>query len=443
MVKIISFASAVIVILTGLIAKINTKSVSYEKSLQNSYIKAVDELSENINNMQNSLNKSIYSTTKPQQTKILTNLIEKSYLIKEDISFLPLSDICHSKLNLYISQVGDYSSNLLYKISKGEQINSEDISNLNMFLEYSRNLNNRFSYIRNLYENDDVDFKLIDKEYDKISEDTENMQLISVVDGFSAIENDLNDYPHLIYDGPFSDNIMNKTSSFLESKEEISLEKASKQAAKYMGQSSNEIEYIGENTGNIALYCFKNNESYINITKQGGYIESVIRPCMCENVRLNGEESVSAAKQILNNMGIENMTETYYSTKDGICTVNFAYVKDGIINYSDLIKIAVEQNNGTLVSFSASSYLMNHRERDKGSSNISMENAKKSLSPNLHIKSEREAFIPTPNNEDVYCYEFKCQANDGQDIIIYINAKTAMEEDILVLLKYDGGTLVM
>ena len=40
---------------------------------------------------------------------------------------------------------------------------------------------------------------------------------------------------------------------------------------------------------------------------------------------LTSEQAVENAKNFLSAKGYENMKESYYSTQDGICTVNFAY----------------------------------------------------------------------------------------------------------------------
>ena len=52
------------------------------------------------------------------------------------------------------------------------------------------------------------------------------------------------------------------------------------------------------------------------------------------------------------------------------------------------------------------------------------------------------SLIPTDAGGEVRCYEFLCETEDEQEILIYINAVTGEEERILILLKSDGGTLV-
>ena len=42
---------------------------------------------------------------------------------------------------------------------------------------------------------------------------------------------------------------------------------------------------------------------------------------------------------------------------------------------------------------------------------------------------------------DSYCYEFRCKGQKEEEILVYIDAKTGNEANILQLLYADGGML--
>ena len=81
-------------------------------------------------------------------------------------------------------------------------------------------------------------------------------------------------------------------------------------------------------------------------------------------------------KKYLENIGYTSMRESYYSVYDGVCTINFAYTENGIIHYSDLIKVSVSLETGKVVALDASGHLMNHTERDIYDEKITAEQAK-------------------------------------------------------------------
>ena len=87
-----------------------------------------------------------------------------------------------------------------------------------------------------------------------------------------------------------------------------------------------------------------------------------------------------------------------------------------------------------------SGYLNSHTERNLAQPKISKEEAKKSLNKNLEILSEGKAVIPTQWQTELFCYEFKGRIDDT-DFLVYINAETGKEEDILVIVNTPNGTL--
>ena len=73
---------------------------------------------------------------------------------------------------------------------------------------------------------------------------------------------------------------------------------------------------------------------------------------------------------------------------------------------------------------------------------VSKEDAKKTLNKNLEIKSEGLAIIPTEYKTEILCWEFKGTVDDT-DFLVYINAETGKEEDILTIVNTPNGTLTM
>ena len=137
------------------------------------------------------------------------------------------------------------------------------------------------------------------------------------------------------------------------------------------------------------------------------------------------------------------MSESYYVISNGICTINFAYKKNDIIYYPDLIKVGVALDTGEIISLNSTGYLMNHTERTFDSNIIDSKSAQNNVSPLLAVESINLACIPTKGLNEVLCYEFNCISIDGENVIVYINSKTGLEENILILLKYDNGILAI
>ena len=157
---------------------------------------------------------------------------------------------------------------------------------------------------------------------------------------------------------------------------------------------------------------------------------------------INEEEAGNKAKEFLESKGFSSMKETYYLKQSGIVTINYAYEQNGVIIYPDLIKVKVALDNGEILGIETTGYLNSHYQRQISTPKISKEEAKKILNKNLEIQSEELAIIPTEYKTEVFCWEFKGKAND-KDYIVYINAENGREEDVLLIVNTEDGTLTM
>ena len=155
------------------------------------------------------------------------------------------------------------------------------------------------------------------------------------------------------------------------------------------------------------------------------------------------EDAVAKAQQFLEKYGYSSMKDTYYETRDGVMTLNFAYYEPNTqtICYTDLIKVEVSLQDGSIVGLDARGYLVNHHDRTLQSPSITVEQAQQSLSDILTVDNTRLALIPTSGQNEVCVYEFLCTSPTGDRILSYINTQTGAEEQILILMQTPNGTL--
>lgn len=134
------------------------------------------------------------------------------------------------------------------------------------------------------------------------------------------------------------------------------------------------------------------------------------------------------------------MKPTYYLKQNGALTINYAYTQDNVTIYSDLIKLKIALDDGEVLGMETTGYLNNHTQRTIETPSISLEKAKASLNKKLSITSEDLAIIPTEWNTEIFCYEFKGRVDDT-DFLVYVNAQTGKEENILVIIDTPDGIL--
>ena len=223
--------------------------------------------------------------------------------------------------------------------------------------------------------------------------------------------------------------------------QEITKQEAKKISAKYMNSTPESLREEADVNSEIELYCFSKGDISVGITKKGGKLCYMMNPKDVGGETISTKEAVNRGKKYLENIGYTSMKESYYSVFNGVCTVNFAYAENGIIHYSDLIKVSVALDSGEVLSVDARGYLMNHTKRDIYSEKITSEEARKIIPDTLKILSENLAVIPLDTGKEAYCYEFRCKDKTGQEVLIFIDKMTGEERDILLLLYADGGVM--
>ena len=232
-----------------------------------------------------------------------------------------------------------------------------------------------------------------------------------------------------------------KTSEMTSKAQTISVDEAKQMAAQYLYVDPNTLTHTNDTEGNLPTYNFNTESTRISVTKQGGYLSSFMNARPIDTITLQLEEAKQRAKQYLSSIYQEEFAETYYVIYNNTCTIQYAYSKDHVVYYSDLIKVSVAMDTGKIVEYHANHFLMNHKDRQVQTPVISELSASQQVSDNLTIESARMAVIPTTRDEEPLCYEFLCRGQNNEQVLVYINSETGMEEQILILIETDNGTL--
>ena len=433
-IKITSFLLAAVLVCVGFIIKSEQKLQEYKTVLQNGYSKSLDDFGTSINNISLTLNKARFVTTPKQISNMAARLLCEAELSKSALSQLPQAGEL-SALNRFLSQVGNYAISVSNSLISGEELSGEQLKNIENLSDTANKITDLVTTSQITFNNGDYWASELDKEIEKVTDE-------SLSDSLTAIDDELSDYPTLIYDGPYSDHILEKEPTMIKDAKAVSENEALIVAAKVSKCDKTTLEFDGFVEGNIPFYRFRNNTTTVNVSKNGGFAVSMRKNAESKGTSLSYEQALEKAKRYLNFIGMKGFTETYYFTSEGVCVINFAFLDGETVCYTDLVKVGVAMNSGEIVFLESSGYLSNHKTRAFNSPKYTTEEAKKIISKNLTVKSSSLALIPTNRTEEIRCYEFRCTTEDNTEVLIYINTQTLEEEDILILLKSDGGTMV-
>lgn len=442
MLSIIVVLLTIIIILSVIIYK---KQTEYRQASENQYNMAFYELVDYVQNVETYLAKSLISSSPEHGAETLTHVWREANLAQAYLSRLPIDSVELEKTAKFLNQVSDYSYSLSRKNIYNEELTEEDLKNLEDLHNYSVELRNTLDQLSADINDGRIKWgELTKKGKVAFAQEVSNISKNS----FSNLEENFHEYSGLIYDGAFSEHMTSSQKKGLTG-DNIDEEKAKQIATDFIGKDRvQEINLSGksENT-DIITYDFSvkvNNENEenmnISITEKGGHVLLMNYNRNVEAELISQEEADKIGKQFLEDRGLNNMKETYYLKQDGIVTINYAYKQDEVTVYPDLIKLKIALDNGEVMGIETKGYLNSHEERKIPEVKITKEKAKESLNKNLEITSESLAIIPTEWQTEVLCWEFKGKVNDT-DFLVYVNAETGQEEDILVITNTPNGTL--
>lgn len=444
--KIIKIIATLLLIATIVLATmLYQKNKEYEIASVNEYSMSFYELVDYVDNVKTYLAKSLISTTPEHGADTLTHIWREANLAQSYLSRLPLESQELENTEKFLNQVSDYSYTLSRKNINNQSLTDDDLNNLKQLYDYSVELQNTLSQL-----SEDLNSGRISWGDLTTNGNVAFAQQVSNIskDSFSNLEENFHEYSGLIYDGAFSEHMTSGNKKGLTG-DEIDEDFAKKIAEDFIGKDKiKELSNLGlSENADISAYDFsiktnEDNNINISVSKKGGHVISMNYNRDVVTEVISQEDANEIGKKFLSEKGFPNMKETYYLKQSGIVTINYAYEQDGVVMYPDLIKVKIALDNGEILGVETTGYLNCHEQRDTSKVKITKDDAKKVLNKNLQIMSEGLAVIPTQRKTEVLCYEFKGKV-DETEFLVYINAETGKEEDILIIVNTPNGTLTM
>lgn len=416
-----------------------------EQTLSNMYDKAFYELAEYVDNVEVLLAKAQITSTPEYSAKTLSNIWRKADLAQASLSQIPMNNNVLNTAVKFFNQLSDYSYSLSNELIDGNTLKEDDYQNLNHYYKTCQTLNQTIQGLAS-------DFASNSISWDELTAEENNAFLAQEVaniskDSFSQIEEDMQDYEGLIYDGPFSEHMTSSSPLGLEEKE-VTEEEAQEEVLRYIsGDKIQSLQSDGMVDGTIKAFRFvftlqNGTQGTIYITQQGGQVLLMNIDREVQEEKILKEQAKTIGKEYLNSHGFLQMDESYFTNENGILTINYAYNQNGIICYPDLIKVKIALDNGEILGIETQGYLNSHHEREIPTAHVSMQEAEHQLNSRLQIESRNITVIPTEWKTELTAYEFR-GTMDEREFIIYINIENGKEEKIFMLLDTPGGTFTI
>lgn len=421
------------------------QKVNYRVFLQNQYHRMFYDLIDHVEMIETDLAKSMVTDSPQGNLSLFSDVWHQAFSAQEKLNQLPISHLTLNNTSKFLTQVGDYGYSITKKNADGTPVTAEDWTNLEELHNFAGYLTMELQRLRETIQKGGINLSSLAREGGIVLSRTSK----NVPDReFTRIEQEMVDYPTLIYDGPFSEHIQDIPPKGLTG-EFIDYEGAEQIARDFLkGIDIQNIGRLEDGKGDIKTFALEiltkdRNRIYMDISRKGGHVVWMLNQRDVGDAAISLDHGLEAAKNFLAQRGYNNMTPTYSMKHHNAQVINFAYLTDDVLAYTDLIKVKVALDNGEIIGMESEGFLKAHHRRDLPSPELTASEAKNSVSMRLRtVGGPKLTLIPLENKEEALCYEFKGDFG-GDEFLVYINALTGKEERILKLLKNENGILTV
>lgn len=428
-------AGLIIVALSIYTVVLDNQNRQLKNQVAGTYQQSFEGLVTDMESLETKLNKLEAANGTNQYSVMLMDVWRQTGDTESSIAALPVTYQSTAPLTQFMNRTGDYCRYLSMKLANGQTLSADDLKQVKSLADACGDISEKVNELwKNGYTADinvtNVDF---------VPQNTTG----------SSLDFTNQEFPRLIYDGPFSESTENKQPQGL-GLMVVSQAEAQSIAGQFLGLDSNALSYGGDLNGTIACYGFSGTQNgnplSIYITKQGGkvlwYMSHRNSGISAMPTDARYEELKVVAQQFAASKGYGDTAPSYAQFYGGMAIINLAPVENGAVLYPDLIKVWVDITANDVAGLDANNYLMSHKSRQIPSPALTQADAQAKINSNIAVSNSRLALIPLDTNEEKLCWEFTGSIGDNE-YIVYVNAQTGIEEDILMIQDTNEGKLVM
>lgn len=400
---------------------------------ENNYQRAFHDLTYHLDQLHDEIGSTLAMNSKDQLSPSLADVWRVTSLAQGELGQLPLVLMPFSKTEEYLYKIGNFSYRNAIRDLDNEPLTAEEIKTLGQLYEQSGDIKKEMRQVQSMVLDENLRWMDVELALASEVEPLDN----GIVDGFKIVDEKVNGFSEVDWGSDLPQLQANdeQLKANLNGKE-ISEAEAKEIALKFVGMKKADIK-IEETGEGLAYesYSVKINDPkhevdiYMDISKKGGHPIWLLQDRQVGEAKISLNEASNKAKELLEKNGINDMQLVNSKQYDAVGVFNFAYLKDNVRVYPDSIIIDVSLEDGEIIGYEASAYLTNHRDREVGDPQITLEEAKQGLNPSLEVMEHHVALIKNDINEEVLTYEFFGVINNDT-YRIFINAKDGNEEKV-------------
>lgn len=421
------------------------------------------DMAYHVEQIQALLGKGLATGDERQNMRYMADVSQHASAAVAAFTSLPLPAEISATTGKFLQQVGDFSLSLLRNEAAGRSMGPQERTELARLRQESAKLSEQMSTMMTQYSRGGFRWHqppalswaaLFRGPENPVMKPggTQDQAMASLVSGgWEQMSSSLEKLPVFIYDGPFSDHV-DQTPPAVAGLPVTAEEAAQRLPAILPDAGRFRTVAVTEVGGNLPAHSFQlaptntQGNAYtvtVEITKQGGHLLQLLNGRLVGEPVLDLPRARAIAQDFLVRAGFPGMVPTFGQVQDGSAFIAFAYQENGVMIYPDQAKVKVALDNGEILGVDTRQYLTRHRTRSLPAPRVSEEEAAARVARELVVSRVQPAVIPdAAGTGERLTWEF--MGKMGEDTyLVYINAETGKEEQILQVIETDGGTFAL
>ena len=424
-----------IILIATLIAFFQLKKDDEQNSntLEAVYASSYFTMVDGINNLQVDSAKFETLENVSSQRKSLKDMEQDCGYVLSGLSILPIEAESNMSATKFFNQIDGMCEAYINKLDKGESLTTNEIAMVTEMSFILGQIKEQFNTHNSMVNK--VGYSFIDASI------FNSKGINEFSNSLGSLNSEAIDYPTMIFDGPFSASLEDKSVRGL-AETEVGREEVETYIRDnvFYGTDKIKLSYKGETDGDFVTYDYEvkaNDVVYdVQVTKREGKLLTLNGYLEKRDAVLSKEKAIEMAEKFTTRLGYEDMKAVWYEAKENVAYINLAPIIKGVILYPDLAKVKVDLGSQVILGFEGQNYCFNHRVRDMSKTLTKLE-AEKAITGDFEIINTNLALIPQDNGGEQVCYEIVCEGLDGI-YYFYVNADNGNIEDNLKLVEQDG-----
>jgi spore germination protein len=401
---------------------------------ENNYQRAFHDLNFHMDALHDKIGETLAMNSRKQLSPALAQVWRLTSEAHNDVGQLPLALLPFNKTEEFLAKMGEFSYRTAIRDLEKKPLNDKEYNTLKELYANAAEIQNELRRTEALAQKNNLRWMDVELALATNKQPEDN----TIIDGFKTVDKTVEGYSEVDF-GPEVSNqlkLQDRNLNQLKGKK-ISKAEAKKIAKRFFDLKKN-VKITVEETGDDAKYDAYSltlynpdtkGTTYMDMTKKGGYPLWVLYDRNVGKAKISLNDAMLQAEDFLKKHMDNKMEMVSSDQYDNIGVFTYASKQDDVRIYPEIVTVKVALDNGDIMGYEGTEFLLSHKDRQIPDFKLSAEQATGSLNPKFKVMETSKALIRNDINEEVFCYEF-VGVLDNETYQVFINAENGDEEQV-------------